>query len=177
MVPVQHDRSHGSFQKLLKARRYLQKRACVGLLWGGHKLILLLVWGREGEYPEKGLRALVLGFLITGMEKRMGFFLLQKHSGWPHQPIIPKKAACPSLPPHSRVLQQNGQGFSRPLFPFLHKQRFCWVIDIFISTQLLIRAVNAIWLMFPELQGKKSHFLVIHHLRNRVHLGKALVLL
>lgn len=38
-------------------------------------------------------------------------------------------------------------------------------------------AVNAVWLMFPELQGKKNHFLIIHHPRNRVDLGKALFLL
>lgn len=131
VVPVQHDRSHRSFQKLLKDRRYLQKRAHVGLLWGGHKLILLLAWGRErSEKPEKGLRALVLGFLITAMEKRMGFFLLQNHFGWLHQPIIPYGSCFSQLATSLLCSPAEWKGFCRPVFPFLHKHRFCWVIYI-----------------------------------------------
>lgn len=123
MVPVQHDRSYRSFQKLLKASRYLQKRAHVGLCWGGYKLILLLAQGREGKYPEKGLRPLVLGFLITGMEKGMGFFLLQKHFGWLHQPIIPYGSCFSQLATSLVVFSSRMDKVSADLYSLSYTSR------------------------------------------------------
>lgn len=127
-------------------------RVCVGLLGGGVNWpCCWLGVGKESTLSGDSVgTALVLGFLIIEMEKRMGSFLLQMYLGWPHRPTAAYESCFSQPAPLFPGAAAERQGFSRPVFPFLQKQRFCLACYAFVSTQPLMRAVNTVWLMFPE---------------------------
>jgi len=90
------------------------------------KLTLMLAWGGEGGYPEMGLSGHCPGPWLPNHwnGEKDGFLPSTNVFGMAPLTYQPMKAASPSLPPCSQVLQLNGQGFSRSVFTLLQKQRF-----------------------------------------------------